>query len=234
MIADGISAPLHPGAERTTANGLDPVIRGLTRGGPHRAALHHDQRTTRCIAGGAVMSDDDKTRERQQQASAVEMQPSGHGALTQEELDELVASSDTGARSPAGFRRRADPGGGPVLVAVPAVDRLAAALHAGFGVFNDTDARSIHLAFALFLAFMAYPAAQSPFQLALGVVGSGDPVRAVHLRREGRRRRSGGSRWSALASSRPCCWARPRPAFRPGNGRWRWSAWSSRMYVFVN
>src|SRR5690606_6579954 len=28
----------------------------------------------------------------------------------------------------------------------------------GFGVFNDTETRSIHLAFALLLAFLAYPA----------------------------------------------------------------------------
>ncbi|HEU4985995.1 MAG TPA: TRAP transporter permease [Rhizobiaceae bacterium] len=31
----------------------------------------------------------------------------------------------------------------------------------GFGVFNDTEARSIHLAFALFLTFLAYPALKS-------------------------------------------------------------------------
>ena len=31
----------------------------------------------------------------------------------------------------------------------------------GFGVFNDTQARAIHLAFALFLAFTAYPALRS-------------------------------------------------------------------------
>ena len=28
----------------------------------------------------------------------------------------------------------------------------------GFGIFNDTEARAIHLAFAVFLAFCAYPA----------------------------------------------------------------------------
>ena len=31
----------------------------------------------------------------------------------------------------------------------------------GFGVLNDTEARAIHLAFALFLAFTAYPAFKS-------------------------------------------------------------------------
>jgi len=39
----------------------------------------------------------------------------------------------------------------------------------GFGVFNDTEARSIHLAFALFLAFAAFPAARTKFQLVLGI-----------------------------------------------------------------
>ena len=28
----------------------------------------------------------------------------------------------------------------------------------GFGIFNDTEARAIHLAFAVFLAFFAFPA----------------------------------------------------------------------------
>lgn len=39
----------------------------------------------------------------------------------------------------------------------------------GFGVFNDTETRSFHLAFAMFLAFAAYPATRTPLQLALGV-----------------------------------------------------------------
>ena len=40
----------------------------------------------------------------------------------------------------------------------------------GFGVFNDTEARSIHLAFAIFLAFLAYPASHTPFQTGLALV----------------------------------------------------------------
>lgn len=40
----------------------------------------------------------------------------------------------------------------------------------GWGVFNDTEARAFHLAFALFLGFMAYPAARTPFQLGLGIL----------------------------------------------------------------
>ena len=39
-----------------------------------------------------------------------------------------------------------------------------------FGLFNDTLARSIHLGFAVFLGILAFPAARSKFQLALGVI----------------------------------------------------------------
>jgi TRAP-type uncharacterized transport system fused permease subunit len=89
--------------------------------------------------------------------------------LSQAELDELVASSDTGARSP-----------GKSVATILMLTALAWSLFqlwiasplpfmAGFGVFNDTEARAIHLAFALFLAFAAYPAARTPVQLVLGV-----------------------------------------------------------------
>ena len=39
-----------------------------------------------------------------------------------------------------------------------------------FGLFNDTLARSIHLGFAVFLGILAFPAARTTFQLALGVI----------------------------------------------------------------
>lgn len=49
----------------------------------------------------------------------------------------------------------------------------------GFGVLNDTETRSIHLAFALLLAFLAYPAfKRSPrdrvplFDIALGLIAA--------------------------------------------------------------
>ncbi len=91
-------------------------------------------------------------------------------ALSQSELDNLVASSDTGGRTPAG------PIGTLILVTafVWSLFQLWIAspvpFIVGFGVFNDTEARSIHLAFAIFLAFMTYPAVRSSFQLGLGVV----------------------------------------------------------------
>ncbi|SEG00417.1 TRAP transporter, 4TM/12TM fusion protein [Billgrantia desiderata] len=73
-------------------------------------------------------------------------------------MEDMVASSDTGARKPLGAP-------GKLLVGVAAAWSLfqlwiASPLPYIFriGVFNATEARSIHLAFAMFLAFMAYPA----------------------------------------------------------------------------
>ena len=74
------------------------------------------------------------------------------------DLEEMVAASDSGARKPLGMP-------GKLLVGIAAAWSLFQLWIAsplpymfGFGVFNATEARSIHLAFALFLAFMAFPA----------------------------------------------------------------------------
>lgn len=74
------------------------------------------------------------------------------------DLDDMVASSDSGARKPLGMP-------GKLLVSIAAIWSLFQLWIAsplpymlGFGVFNATQSRSIHLAFALFLAYMAYPA----------------------------------------------------------------------------
>ncbi|WP_022963122.1 TRAP transporter permease [Halopseudomonas pelagia] len=74
------------------------------------------------------------------------------------ELEDLVATSDTGARTPQGFT-------GKLIVSVAAAWSLFQLWIAsplpylvGFGVFNSAEARSIHLAFAIFLGFMAFPA----------------------------------------------------------------------------
>ena len=73
-------------------------------------------------------------------------------------LDELVAASDTGARAPAGAV-------GKMLLWVAIAWSLFQLWYASplpfvfnFFVLNNAEARSIHLAFALFLAFCAYPA----------------------------------------------------------------------------
>ena len=73
-------------------------------------------------------------------------------------LQDLVAQSDTGARAPAGAA-------GKILLWTAIAWSLfqlwyASPLPFVFNLFvlNDTEARAIHLAFALFLAFTAYPA----------------------------------------------------------------------------
>jgi len=81
-------------------------------------------------------------------------------ALSEEELQDLVASSDAGARAPIGAVG--------TLIAVVAVvwslfQVLLASPLANYvmpgGVINNS--RQVHLAFAVFLAFMAYPAFKS-------------------------------------------------------------------------
>ncbi|CAG0957261.1 hypothetical protein BURK1_00520 [Burkholderiales bacterium] len=79
------------------------------------------------------------------------------------ELQELVARTDSGARKPAGATAR-------LIFGVALAWALFQLWYASplpfvlrFGVLNDTEARSLHLAFALFLAFLAWPAlASSP------------------------------------------------------------------------
>ncbi len=75
------------------------------------------------------------------------------------DLDELVASSDTGGRNPS------NPSIAKLITGVALAWSLFQLWIAsplpfilGIGVFNDTESRSIHLAFAIFLTFTAYPA----------------------------------------------------------------------------
>lgn len=77
------------------------------------------------------------------------------------ELQEMIAQSDTGARDPKGMAKK-------ILLLVPFVWALFQLWYASplpfilnFGIINDTEARSVHLAFAIFLAFTAYPAMKS-------------------------------------------------------------------------
>ena len=80
---------------------------------------------------------------------------------TQAKLDQLVADIDTGGRIPAGLTAR-------VLTVTAVCWSLFQLWYAsplpfmlGFGVLNDTEARAIHLGFAIFLAYLAYPALKS-------------------------------------------------------------------------
>ncbi len=74
------------------------------------------------------------------------------------DLNDLVASTDTGGRNPG-------PKATAVIFSVALAWSLFQLWYASplpfafrIGVFNDTEARSIHLAVAIFLAFLAYPA----------------------------------------------------------------------------
>lgn len=89
--------------------------------------------------------------------AAIAMDKPKPGGLSAE-LEQLVAESDTGGRSPAGMV-------GWALLAVAVFWSLFQLWYAsplpflvGFLILNDTEARAIHLGFALFLAFTAYPA----------------------------------------------------------------------------
>ena len=79
------------------------------------------------------------------------------------DLEQLVAEADIGGRNPAGVAAKAI-----MVVAVSwSLFQLWYAsplpFMVGFGVFSDTEARCLHLSFALFLAFASYPAlASSP------------------------------------------------------------------------
>jgi TRAP transporter 4TM/12TM fusion protein len=81
-------------------------------------------------------------------------------ALSEEELQDLVASSDAGARDPAGSV-------GTLLAVVAVVwslfQVLLASPLANYILPGDVinNSRQVHLAFAVFLAFMAYPAFKS-------------------------------------------------------------------------
>jgi TRAP transporter 4TM/12TM fusion protein len=76
-------------------------------------------------------------------------------------LEEFVAEHDTGGRKPAGIAAE-------IVLWVAVFWSLFQLWYAsplpfifGFGVFNDTEARAIHLGIALFLAYTAYPAFRS-------------------------------------------------------------------------
>ncbi len=78
--------------------------------------------------------------------------------IKDKELQDMIAETDTGARSPAGIP-------GKFLLFIPLAWSFFQLWYSspipfivGVGVFNSTEARSIHLAFAIFLTYTAYPA----------------------------------------------------------------------------
>jgi len=86
------------------------------------------------------------------------MTESSTATASQEELQEMIAETDTGARNPTGTIPK------KILFYVPLAWTLFQLWYASplpyifnFMVFNSTEARAIHLAFAIFLSFTAYP-----------------------------------------------------------------------------
>lgn len=79
--------------------------------------------------------------------------------LSNEELEDLVASSDTGGRSPVNQKVALLIAGTALAWALFQV-WIASPLPytVGIGVFSSREARPIHLAFAIFLAYLVYPA----------------------------------------------------------------------------
>jgi len=80
---------------------------------------------------------------------------------SQDDLQDMIAESDTGGRNPTGIPAK-------VLWCVPLTWALFQLWYASplpfifnFGLFNSTEARSIHLAFAVFLAYTAFPTFKS-------------------------------------------------------------------------
>ncbi len=81
---------------------------------------------------------------------------------SEEELQEMIAETETGARNPTGAIPK------NILFFVPLIWTLFQLWYASplpfifnFFVLNDTEARAIHLAFAIFLAYTAYPCFKS-------------------------------------------------------------------------
>jgi len=79
-----------------------------------------------------------------------------------EELQEMIAETETGARNPTGAIPK------KILFFVPLIWTLFQLWYASplpfifnFFVLNDTEARAIHLAFAIFLSYTAYPTFKS-------------------------------------------------------------------------
>jgi TRAP transporter 4TM/12TM fusion protein len=86
------------------------------------------------------------------------MSTSKQAAAGEIDVNKLVEDTDTGARNP-----------GPVVARLLLLVAIAWSLFQlwiasplpftfRFGIFNDTESRAIHLAFSVFLSFMAYPA----------------------------------------------------------------------------
>ncbi len=106
--------------------------------------------------------------------------------MSDDELEDLVASSDTGGRAPSNHSVAMLIAGTALLWSIFQV-WIASPLPytTGFGVFSSGEARPIHLAFALFLAYLAFPAFRSSprrtIPLADWILGIGAACCALYL-----------------------------------------------------
>ena len=101
---------------------------------------------------------DPKKIEEQLEKIEEELGPTAEMQLGETDVQQLVKDADLGGRTTTGWI-------GGVLMALGLFWVVFQLWYAspipfalGWGVFNDTEARSIHLAVALFLAFLAFPA----------------------------------------------------------------------------
>ena len=149
--------------------------------------------------------------------------------LSDEEL-KIVAEADTGGRKPDRPHRATCCWSGAGVVAVPALDRVPAAFSLGVFVFNDTESRAIHLAFAVFLAFAAYPGVQAPR-------ATTDPARRLVVRCGGApSARPTCSSSTAELAQRPGCptgWTSPPPCRHAAAARSRAAALGLPMVILA-
>ena len=87
-----------------------------------------------------------------------EVQNNHSSVVDQEKLQDMIAEADTGGRRPTGIPAK-------VLWVVPLLWSIFQLWYASpmpyiveVGILNSTEVRSIHLAFAIFLAYLSYPA----------------------------------------------------------------------------
>lgn len=90
-----------------------------------------------------------------------ESKAGGAAAVKNDTVQDMIADSDTGGRNPTGISKQ-------VLWFIPLSWALFQLWYASplpyifnIGLFNSTEARSIHLAFAVFLAYTAFPTFKS-------------------------------------------------------------------------
>ena len=91
-----------------------------------------------------------------------QLAPTAEMQLGESDVKQLVKDTDLGGRSTTGFAGKVMLGASLLWVVFQLwyASPIPFSLPSGFrfGLFNDTEARSIHLALGLFLAFLAFPA----------------------------------------------------------------------------